>query len=233
LTVALALTVAVSTALILWPGRGGTDGLPKTDLGVPATPTAVPSYIVPDKTDPIPPGVTSPPVRIAIPALGVDTGVVGYTAEMAQQAVDSVGQPCFIDGVIRCINPPRGDLVYQQLGGRYGVDYGSDPGLESNGTVYLLGHAGWPGGSVFDNLRDLQPGDTADVWTDYGIITYEVQEVFTILKTDFVSSESIRNQVPGRLLLISCDQSGPLYWTGQGMYNVVASLQAVSARERD
>jgi hypothetical protein len=132
--------------------------------------------------------------------------------------------------VITCIDPPTADHVYWQVGGIDGVTYGDMPGTESNGTVYLYGHAG-ADGAIFNHLADLQPGQTAEVETAHGIVTYRVEEVFTVPKDAYSTDPRIVEQSPGRLLLVSCDHSdGAAVAGGYAIDNVVARLQAEGAQ---
>jgi LPXTG-site transpeptidase (sortase) family protein len=158
------------------------------------------------KIEPPPPDVASQPTHLRIEAIDVDANIVPYTVEDAKQGSDGLtGQPCYEDGVITCVDPPSLQLVYWQVGGRAGVEYGDMPGGDSRGTVYLHGHAGDPAQEpVFNNLPNLQIGDTAEVSTEYGVFTYTVETVRNIPKDDYPWDPEALKQVPGRLLLVTC-----------------------------
>jgi hypothetical protein len=223
--------IVASVFVVLWPGRTVEE---PADIGltIPPTPTAKPTYTVPSRVEQTPdPGVPGDPVNLSIPAIGVNAPIVEFTVADAMTGTDPFGNSCYQDGTITCINPPRMDLVYQQIGGQDGVLYGDDPGMTSQGMVYLFGHAGArSGAAVFDNLAQLQPGDTAEVTTTNGILTYVVAEVLNIPKEEYATTDKVLNQVPGRLLLVSCDQNGPAYASGYAYNNVIAILDVESAR---
>jgi LPXTG-site transpeptidase (sortase) family protein len=179
----------------------------------------------------VPFGQAGEPKRLWIEALGVDALVLAYTADEAKLGRDGLtGEPCYRDGVIVCVDPPLAEVVYWQRGGLDGVANGDTPGLESNGTVYLYGHAGATG-AVFNALPSLNPGDTTEVATVNGVITYRVEDVFTVSKRDYPTDPRVTEQAGGRLLLVSCDHSGgaPVAKGGYAVNNVVARLQAESA----
>jgi LPXTG-site transpeptidase (sortase) family protein len=224
MNILLAGAIVVSLALVLWP-RPNT-----ATANLPDVPATEPEYTVAGPQEPPDPGVSAPPEYLTIDKIGVAAKVVPYTVEEAKQGEDQFGNPCFKDEKIVCIDPSRTDWVYQQLGGQYGVNFGVDPGIQSSGSVYFFGHSGGTKPSVFNDLGKLKPGDTADVQTQYGIITYVVDEVLDIPKADYPYSEKIWEQVAGKLVLVSCDQSGPNYANGHAVNNLVAILHAESAR---
>jgi LPXTG-site transpeptidase (sortase) family protein len=215
--------IAVSLAMVLWPRPDSASA------NLPAVPDSEPEYPVAGPMEPPDPGVSAAPEYLTIDKISVAAKVVPYTAEEAKQGEDQFGKPCFVNEKIVCIDPSRTDLVYQQIGGQYGVNYGVDPGMESSGSVYFFGHSGGTK-SVFDDLGKLKAGDIADVQTAYGIISYVVDEVVDIPKADYPYSEKIWEQVPGKLVLVSCDQAGPNYANGHAVNNIVAILHAESAR---
>jgi hypothetical protein len=180
----------------------------------------------------VPFGQAAAPTRLEVAAIGVDAAVVPYTADEARAGHDGLtGEPCYQDGVIVCVDPPSITQVYWQRGGLDGVVNGDMPGTESRGTVYLYGHAGGAGaGAVFDLLPDLAVGESALVTTANGVVTYRVEEVFAVPKDQFSTDPRVTGQVPGRLLLVSCDHSpGAGTSGGYAVDNVVAVLQVVSA----
>jgi hypothetical protein len=181
----------------------------------------------------VPFGQAAPPLRLEVGVIGVAAEVLPYTADHARAGHDGLtGEACYQDGVIVCVDPPTVTEVYWQRGGLDGVASGDMPGLQSRGTVYLYGHAGVSGtGAVFDALPSLEPGTVAVVGTGNGRLNYRVEEVFTVPKDQFTTDPRITSQVPGQLLLVSCDHS-PGAGVAAGGYavdNVVARLQIVSA----
>jgi hypothetical protein len=228
--VALAAVAIEASVILFASGRAPLTGA--ETITPPARPSATPSYAAPAVLTKPDPGVTGAPRRLRVSAIGVDAEVLPYTPEDAQAGVDPFGSSCYQGDTIVCIDPPRMDTVYQQIGGVAGVKYGNDPGLETPTNVYLFGHAGSASGAaVFDDLKQLEPGDTAEVDTDFGTIVYVVDEVLIIAKDEYPNSERIWTQVPGRLVLVSCDQSGPAYASGYSMNTVVAILHAESAHD--
>jgi LPXTG-site transpeptidase (sortase) family protein len=218
------VTPAPSGSYAMVTATGSRAGTPEPDptTSAPATssPTQAPPY-----------SQAGLPVHIYLPTIGVDAAVATYTADDAAAGVDgTTGQPCLVDGVITCVDPPLNDTVYWQQGGANGVGYGDQPGEDSQGNVYLYGHAGVRGtGAVFDNLGQLQPGDTFEVTTTLGILTYQVDEVWNVDKNDYTSDPRIIDQVPGRLLLVTCDHraGAELVNGGYAANNLVASTHVV------
>ncbi|MDR1767446.1 MAG: class F sortase [Propionibacteriaceae bacterium] len=116
------------------------------------------------------------------------------------------------------------------MGGVDGVAYGENPGVNAGGTVYFFGHSATTRTGVFDKLPKLKKGDKAEVETDYGVITYVVDELLYIPKDEYTKTDKITEQTPGRLLLVSCDQAGPQYSNGYSKDNLVAVLHVEGAR---
>jgi LPXTG-site transpeptidase (sortase) family protein len=178
--------------------------------------------------DPPSPDAHSKPTHLTIEAIGIDADVLPYTVDDAKQGSDARnGEPCFADGIIVCVDPPSMDLVYWQVGGEGGVQYGDMPGTYSRGTVYLHGHAGeQTDPPVFTDLPDLKPGDTAEVSTEYGVFVYTVESVRNIPKDDYPWDEEVLKQVPGRLMLVTCFHGeGAATVNGSATDNTVVTLQ--------
>ncbi|MDR1806575.1 MAG: class F sortase [Propionibacteriaceae bacterium] len=231
----LAVIIVTSVAWLLRPAQYGPDGQAEVAFTPPPIPSVAPSYEIPHPT--VEPsedlsGAASAGLHLTIPAIGVDADVYPYTPEVAAQGTWVDGTSCYSGGTIICVNPPSMSTVSQQIGGVAGVSFGDNPGLDSQGTVYFFGHAGArTGAAVFDYLSSLKPGDTAEVTTANGILTYVVDEVINMPKSDYATSAIASDQVPGRLLLISCDQNGPAYANGYATNNIIAVLHVESARE--
>jgi len=171
---------------------------------------------------------SAPPTNLHIPAIGVDVSVSPYTAAEASRRADGVtGKPCLVSGVITCVNPASVDSVVWQVGGVAGVAFGSEPGTDASGTVYFYGHAATGADAVFNDIARLKPGDIATVTTANGELHYQVQRTVDPAKSAFASTSEVVDQVPGRLLLISCDH-GPgakLVNGGYSTGNIVVVLQ--------
>jgi len=176
------------------------------------------------------------PTRLAIPALGIDAAVAAYTEAEAAASVDgATGAPCLIDGVIRCVNPASANEIAWQKAGVGGIELGATPGSQATGTVYLYGHAAEGGTAVFDNLNALEVGDKAVLTTETGRLKFEVTQVLSVAKADFVWLPDVVSQIPGRLLLISCDHTASSEFVngGYSTRNVVVVLELKSWRYQE
>lgn len=165
-----------------------------------------------------------PSDHVIIPAIGVDAPLHPYTAAEAAQGYDEVaGTPCLVQGVIVCVDPPTSTDVYWQQGGSNGVGWGEAPSRDAQQNVYLFGHAGTTGYAVFTRLVEMKPGDPIDI----GDLTYVTQQVVTVDKSDYTSLPEAVQQVPGRLLLVSCVHSAgaTLVNGGYSTDNVVVIAQ--------
>jgi len=218
--VALVLVSAVLFGLAALTQGGEAEAAPPV---MPTTTPTVPS------TEPTPRDVpAAAPTRLTIPSIGVDAPVSLYTVAQAEAGSDGVtGRSCIDGGVITCIDPPDGTTVSWQKAAVGGIAFGAEPGTDSDGTVYLFGHSSAAPGTVFDSLYKLKTGASALVTTSAGVLTYDVERVVKPEKGDYTSTPEAIDQVPGRLLLISC-YHGPGAKTVNGGYstqNVVAVLQ--------
>ncbi|SEB92905.1 LPXTG-site transpeptidase (sortase) family protein [Paramicrobacterium humi] len=217
---ALVLVSAVLFGLAALTQSGEAEAAPSV---MPTTTPTVPT------TEPTPFQLAaSAPTRLTIPSIGVDAPVSLYTVAQAEAGSDGVtGRSCIDDGVITCIDPPDGTSVSWQKAAVGGIAFGAEPGTETDGTVYLFGHSSSVPGTVFNSLYKLKSGDSALVTTSAGVLTYDVERIVKPEKGDYTSTPEAIDQVPGRLLLISC-YHGPGAKTVNGGYstqNVVAVLQ--------
>ncbi|MDR1711853.1 MAG: class F sortase [Propionibacteriaceae bacterium] len=226
LLIVLGAALVGSLAVICWPGLANRSEA----LAIPPIPTVTPTYELPSRTDPLPAGITAEPLHIRIPRMEVETDVAPYTADDARAGKDWLGNPCYRGNRIRCIDPPRFDIVYHQIGGVEGIRFGEYPGLETLGTVYMYGHSAVKQKAVFNNLGKLKSGDAIEIETQYGILEYVVDKVIDIPKEQYSTSEEVWEQVPGRLLLVSCDQSGGSYGNGHAKNNLIAFAHVTGAR---
>lgn len=216
------MLVLVSAVLI---GLAALTQSGEADAALPAMPTTTPTLVAPTADAPVP---AAAPTRLTIPSIGVDAPVSLYTVEQAQAGSDGVtGRSCINDGVITCIDPPDGHGISWQKAAVGGVAFGAEPGSDSDGTVYLFGHSSTAPDTVFNSLYKLEAGDSALVSTSAGVLTYDVERIVKPEKGDYTTTPEAIDQVPGRLLLISC-YHGPGAKTVNGGYstqNVVAVLQ--------
>jgi LPXTG-site transpeptidase (sortase) family protein len=152
----------------------------------------------------------APPTHLVFPAAGIDGPVDEYTAADAEA-----------DGGI---NPPRLDSISWYSG----VE-GALPGSDATNTVYLFGHT-WTQPAVFNGLRDVAEGDEAILTTQYGEMTYSVDEIITMSKSDFSQDARVAAAVPGRLALVSCYRPQGLDAEAHAPDNIVVFLHLVGAR---
>jgi LPXTG-site transpeptidase (sortase) family protein len=169
-----------------------------------STPVARPSTAVRPKTTTPPrkpaarPGK---PLQVSIPRLQVAALVVGISTEQG------------------ALTPPSNP---QKLGWWSG---GAQPGARL-GSAVITGHTVHTGGGAFDNLNQLQPGDTVGVTTTRGQLGYRVAAVTTYRKQTLAKNAArvFDQAVPGRLVLITCeDWNGKVY-----LSNTVVIAQRVA-----
>jgi LPXTG-site transpeptidase (sortase) family protein len=216
--------VAAAWAVIIVGGGGWQRSRTPASLSTSTASSTLEAF----KMEPPPPDIASQPTHLTVSAIGIDAEILPYTVDDARRGMDGLtGEPCYVDGVITCVDPPSMRLVYWQVGGQAGVEYGDMPGADSRGTVYLHGHAGDPAEQpVFNNLPSLKAGDTAEVSTAYGVFTYVVQQVRNIPKSDYPNDPQMLEQVPGRLLLVTCFHGeGATTVGGYSTDNTVAILR--------
>ncbi len=170
------------------------------------------------------------PTHIAIPAVGVDADVRLFTEKMAQGTHDNItGASCWTDDTITCVNPPDGKRVYWLKAGVGRIPFGSQPGTDATGTVYLTGHSSSSTTAVFTDLYKLKTGDPISVSTRNGDVSYEVQKVVMLDKNDWSDSPYANEQVAGRLLLITCNhEPGSVKKNGSAVENALVVAQLVS-----
>lgn len=124
------------------------------------------------------------PIRLVVPDQSVDAAVEEYTN---QQVAAEGGW----------VNPLHRDVVAWWSGG-------GTPGIPADNTVYLYGHVSSKP-AVFNWLADAAIGDTIDLTTSAGTISYLVTEVLPpVLKSELPNVPEVAAAVPGRLVLIGC-----------------------------
>ena len=126
----------------------------------------------------------STPLALSYPEIGVDAvEISGYSDSEVQ---DRGG-----------VNPYTSwDIAWWTGGGRPG----------DVRTTYLYGHT-WNGSTaVFNDLPLAEEGDTFEVHTDDGTLTYVVTETFEVSKGfGFTSDPRVLEDSPGRIVLATCD----------------------------
>ncbi|MFB2554209.1 class F sortase [Herbiconiux liangxiaofengii] len=191
--------LAVLVAPLLFPGAA-----PGT-WAAPASPaTAFPPAMAQDAaaelaqagagdaaSDPVPdrPPVPGQPIGLSIPAVGLSTAV---------RAMDVAP-----GGVV---DPPGPTFAYWLSA--YGV-----AGPAAGNTVYIAGHTFRGGGAVFNPLLDVPneqsavaAGDAIAVETPEAVYDYVVTDVQRYDKASVDQQSELWEQVPGRLVLVTCFQ---------------------------
>lgn len=96
------------------------------------------------------------------------------------------------------LNPPTVDEAYW-------VGCRAKPGTDSDGTVFIIGHAVAGGQGVFKNLQDLAVDSDVIVTTPAGTLTYRVERTVVYAKFgEIQDSPEVMEKVPGRLVLVTC-----------------------------
>ncbi|PVX64796.1 sortase family protein [Rhodococcus globerulus] len=121
------------------------------------------------------------PTRLSIADLGIDTKVLPMPA-----------------GACPVLDPPT-------LADAYWVGCRSEPGTDSDGTVFVIGHAGAGTAAVFDTLPDIVAGSRVLIETDSGTLEYTVRSTALYEKFgEAQESPELRLRQPGRLVLVTC-----------------------------
>lgn len=79
------------------------------------------------------------------------------------------------------------------------------PGTAATETVVVVGHNYSEHDAPFRALRVVEPGDRVALSTANGVLEYEVETVGPLPKGSLLGDHSLRQQVPGRLILANCD----------------------------
>ena len=161
---------------------------------VPGNPTPTPSGTAAATANPTPtraaaaPQPVLPPaaapLRIVYPSAGLDVAVHPLDPTPAEIESQSIVPPISFDG--------------------YWVTNFGTPGAGSANTTYIMGHS-WEGvDAPFNRLSSAAaPGDTFEVTTSAGTISYRVDSISTEDKSTLKDSP-IWRVVPNRVVLISC-----------------------------
>lgn len=121
------------------------------------------------------------PRQLSIADLGIDVPVLPMPA-----------------GACPVLDPPT-------LADAYWVGCRSEPGTDSDGTVFVIGHAGAGTPAVFDTLPEIVVGSTVLIETDSGTLEYTVRSTALYEKLgEAQESPELRLRQPGRLVLVTC-----------------------------
>ena len=226
-----ALIIVMAVALAL--GRGATIPAPSASASVPTLVST--GSVSTGSTSETPTMKNVPkgdPLGIIIPNLDVQAPVQLYSEAMAKASKDPLtGQPCYADNRITCVNPPSYKDVYWLKAGVGQIPFGDQPGTNTTGTVYLIGHASATKPAIFTDLYKLIADDDIAVTTANGTLHYAVQEVVVLDKNDWSTSTYANEQVPGRLILGTCYHGADAHigTTGSSKENVIVVAQLTSA----
>ena len=182
---------------------------PATAVAVTAAPSASRSLGPGLGTDHVP---VSRPTHLAFPAAEIDGPVEEYTAGEAE-----------VEGGIN----PRS---LQTIAWYSGIPEPL-PGTDATNTVYIFGHT-WVEPAVFNGLAAVAPGDMATLETETGTLTYVVDEIVVMDKTQFSTDPTVSAIVPGRLVLVTCHR--PDGWDADALApdNTAVVLHLVGSRAR-
>lgn len=202
-TVALAgaTVLALVGALLLVLGvQGGGGGAIAAAVDIPSaaprTTAAPPSGAPGDE----PPAITPTPTA-------------RYTPSSATRlVVPSVG----LDLPLLSLSPRRGVIDPPLLTAGYWIEpYGAPVGApgEATNTLYIAAHSAGSGDDGFDPLLTadhrgsaVAAGDTVEVSTPQGAVTYTVERTERYAKDRLADAAEVWEAVPGRLVLITCFQ---------------------------
>ena len=150
-------------------------------------------------------GVASAPLRLRVPAIGVDGAVSEYTQAMidARDGFD----PVTLDTIAWDTTIPGGIA-----------------GTDAVNTVYLYGHS-WVDPAVFNGLKDLGAGAVAAVDTAEGTLCYVAQKTLTLDKAAYKTNDELTKIVAGRLVLVSCYRPVGYDPDAATVQNIVVILQ--------
>lgn len=84
----------------------------------------------------------------------------------------------------------------------------NEPGSNSPGVTMVYGHSYTDASGEFvpfSKLELVQPGDTIVLGTDNGELSYVVEKTLTVPKSELDLRADVHENVPNRLVLITCD----------------------------
>lgn len=123
----------------------------------------------------------APPQQLDIPALGLSTPVETMATEQCP-----------------VLDPPTVSQAYW-------VQCRAQPGTDTDGTVFVIGHSVGGGQGVFDTLPELTAGSEVTLRTEHGWLVYRVEQTALYEKYgEAQRAPELRARVPGRLVLVTC-----------------------------
>lgn len=147
----------------------------------------------------------SPPLRLRVPAVGIDGAVSEYTQKMIEarggfdpETLQTIAWDTTISGGLA--------------------------GTDAVNTIYLYGHS-WVDPAVFNGLKDLPPGAVAAVDTANGTLCYVAQKTLTLNKAAYKSNDELTEIIANRLVLVSCYRPVGYDPTSATVQNIVVILQ--------
>lgn len=159
------------------------------------------------------------PMNIQIDAIGINHAITEYTNEMVSNMVSEHG------GIYPL---SRYDVGWWAGGGRPGATLNNtiDNKERIDFTTYLYGHSTNDNNAkaVFDDIDMLKEDDCIIVDTATGQYKYLVDEVVYIKKTDLSDDCNLIQDIPGRLILISCWKPEPTSCSAKDNVVVIATL---------
>ncbi|MEO6309189.1 MAG: class F sortase [Leifsonia sp.] len=147
----------------------------------------------------------SAPLRLRIPAIGVD----GAVSEYSQQMIDDRGG----------FDPPELSTISWDT-----TITGGTAGTDAINTVYLYGHS-WVDEAVFNGIRVMKAGDVAGIDTANGTLCYVTQKTLTLNKGEYKNNDELTDAIPNRLVLVSCYRPVGYDPNSATVKNIVAVLQ--------
>jgi Sortase domain len=168
---------------------------------VPIEMSAAPNLRAADSIEPV---VAAPPERLQVRSLGLTA-----TVETMPQTQCPV------------LDPPTASAAYW-------VQCRASAGTDSDGTVFIIGHAIAGGDGVFNRLPEIEVGADVVVGTANGSLTYRVED--TVLYDKYGEAQAapvLAERVPGRLVLVTCYLQDGISLTDK---NFVAYATLVGAR---
>lgn len=168
---------AAVTAMVVLAGCSDTPAAGDRQ-NAPVEMVAAPDMVAADTIAPVP---SAPPQRVQVASLGLAATV--DTMPRSQCPV---------------LDPPTTSTAYW-------VQCRAMAGTDSDGTVFIVGHAIAGGDAVFNRLPEIEVGADVVVATTNGRLTYRVDE--TALYEKYGEAQTVpmlRERVPGRLVLVTC-----------------------------
>ena len=190
------------------------------------TPTPSPSPVSQAWTDWTFAGAT-----MSVPKLGIAQAAITELQpnELVQKTyVNDAGE----EGVYTAIDPAGKQTITWDTRVVDGVRYpvGSALTASAANTVYLYCHDYSDDSAICSTIYDvLVPGDTLVVETPTEVLTYTVQESFSLRKGELPNDARITAVGAGRLVVITCNSGGERNADGETMQNSAIVFQLTSA----